>query len=156
MVLVLVLKYKESFQQGMDLSNKFFLAEVEKFTSNPVQRKDDLEKIVDVIVNNDKEEEFEKLTFTAKYICGLMRVLKTAPGVPEVTNIDYVKNDLNENIKKAIEQLKSIISLSTESDQEHFDKNYFILTQQNLTNLSQLFSDLESVKKYLNHVKRLT
>jgi len=138
----------------MNLSDKYFFAEVEKFTSNPLQRKDDLKKIIDVVVDNGKEDVFEKLTFTAKYICGLMRVLKNAPGIPEVSSIDQIKNDLNENMKKGIDQLKELTSLSSESDKEYFEKIYFTLSQQNLTNLSQLFSDLESVKKYLNYLKR--
>ena len=39
---------------------------------------------------------------------------------------------------------------------EYFKKNYFTLSQQNFSDLTQLFSDLESVKKYLNYLKRQT
>lgn len=140
----------------MNLSDNYFLTKVEAYTSNPLQRKDDLKKIIGVSISNGKEEEFEKLTFTAKYICGMMRVLKHAPGIPEVNSIDNVKNDLNENMKKGIEQLKEIISFSDDSNREYFDRTYFTLTPQNFANLSQLFSDLESVKKYINHLKRLS
>jgi hypothetical protein len=138
----------------MNLSDNYFLDKVEDYTSNPLQRKDDIRKIIDVATENGKEDEFEKLTFTAKYICGMMRVLKNAPGIPEVSSTDHVKNDLNENMKKGIEQLNEIISFSDNSNQEYFDRTYFTLTPQNFANLSQLFSDLESVKKYINHLKR--
>jgi hypothetical protein len=138
----------------MNLSDKYFLTKVEEYTSNPLQRKDDLRKIIDVAIDNGKEDEFEKLTFTAKYICGMMRVLKNAPGIPEVNSIDNVKNDLNENMKKGIEQLKEIISFSDASYLEYFDKTYFTLSPESFTNLSLLYSDLESVKKYINHLKR--
>jgi hypothetical protein len=138
----------------MHLVDNNFLSKVEEYTSNPLERKDDLKKIIDVVVDNGNQSEFEKLTFTAKYICGMFRVLKTAPGIPEIQSMDHVKNDLNENMKKGIEQLKQIISYSDKSTQEYFDKNYFTLSPQNFSNLSQLFSDLESVKKYLNHLKR--
>ena len=57
-------------------------------------------------------------------------------------------------MKKGIEQLKEIISFSVQSDREYFDGIYFTLSPQNFANLSQLFSDLESVKKYINHLKR--
>ncbi len=138
----------------MNLSDKYFLAKVEEYTSNPLQRKDDLRKIIDVAVDNGKEDEFKKLTFTAKYICGMMRVLKNAPGIPDVSSIDNIKNDLNENMKKGIEQLKEIISFSDASYLEYFDKTYFTLSPESFTNLSLLYSDLESVKKYINHLKR--
>jgi hypothetical protein len=140
----------------MNLNDKNFLKEVEDYTGSLLLKKDDIVKLIEVVVAEKKEEEFEKLTFTAKYICGLMRVVKNAPGIPEVSSIDHVKNDLNENMKKGLEQLKEIIAFSSESEREYFDKTYFTLSTQNFNNLTQLFSDLESVKKYINYLKRLT
>ena len=138
----------------MELKDKNFLEEVEKFTGNLLSNQDDIRKLINAAVSNNKEEEFEKLTFTAKYISGMMRVLKNAPGIPEVSSVDHVRKDLNENMKKGIEQLKEIISASTENIADHFDKKYFTLTQENFVNLTQLFSGLEAVKKYLNYLKR--
>lgn len=138
----------------MKLAEKDFLDKVEKFTTNPLQKREDTKKIIDVVHQNGKEEDFEKLIFTAKYISGMMRVLKSAPGIPEVTSIEHVKKDLNENMKKGIEQLQEIISSGSENEREYFSKKYFTLSQQNFSNLTQLFSDLESVKKYLNYLKR--
>ncbi len=139
----------------MNLSDNNLLTNVEEYTSFSLQRKEDVQKLIDTATRNGKESEFEKLTFTAKYICGMLRVLKNAPGIPEVNSIDNIKIDLNESMKKGIEQLKEIISLSDENNQEYFYKTYFTLTPQNFSNLSQLFSDLESVKKYINYLKRL-
>jgi hypothetical protein len=140
----------------MKLAEKDFLDKVEKFTTNPLQKREDVKKIIDAVHQNGKEEDFEKLIFTAKYISGLMRVLISAPGIPEVTSIEHVKNDLNENMKNGIEQLQEIISSGSESEREYFSKNYFTLSQQNISNLTKLFSDLESVKKYMNYIKRQT
>jgi hypothetical protein len=138
----------------LNLSGKNFLSQVEDYTSDILQKKEDLKKILDTVAVNGKEEDFEKLTFTSKYICGMMRVLNAAPGIPEVSSIDQLKKDLNESINKGIEQLKEIISFSNESQRDYFNKTYFTLTKQNFANLSQLFSDLESVKKYINYLKR--
>jgi hypothetical protein len=139
---------------GINLNDKNFLSSVEDYTGSLLQKKEDIKRIIELVVAEKKEEEFEKLVFTAKYICGMMRVLKNAPGIPEVSSIDNIKNDLNENMKKGIEQLKEIISFSDDNQRDYFDRTYFTLTQQNFNNLSQLFSDLESVKKYMNHLKR--
>jgi len=140
----------------INLNDKNFLSSVEDYTDSLLQKKDDVNKLIEVVVAEKKEEEFEKLIFTAKYICGMMRVVKNAPGIPEVSSVDKIKNDLNENMKKGIEQLKEIIASSSESEKDYFDKTYFTLTTLNFSNLTRLFSDLESVKKYINHLKRLT
>jgi len=141
---------------AINLNVNFFLKEVEEYTGSLLLKKDDIGKLIEVVVAEKKEEEFEKLTFTAKYICGMMRVVKNAPGRPEVNSIDHVKNDLNENMKKGIDQLKEIIAFSNEDVNDYFEKTYFTLTTQNFSNLTQIFSDLESVKKYINYLKRLT
>lgn len=139
---------------SINLGDKNFLTGVEDYTGGLLQKKNDITQIIKIAVAKDKLELFEKLIFTAKYICGMMRVVKNAPGIPEVSSIDQIKSDLNENMKKGIEQLKEILALSCESERDYFDKTYFTLSAQNLSNLTQLFSDLESVKKYTNHLKR--
>jgi len=140
----------------MNLNDKNFLKEVEAYTGSLLLKKDDIFKLIELVVAEKKEEEFEKLTFTAKYICGMMRVVKNASGIPEVSSIDHIKNDLNENMNKGIDQLKEIITLSNGDVKDYFEKTYSILSTQNFNNLTQLFSDLESVKKYINYLKRLT
>jgi len=140
----------------MNLDDKNFLKGVEDYTGSLLLRKDDIHRLIEVVVVEDKEEEFEQLTFTAKYVCGMMRVVKNAPSIPEVSSIDQIKSDLNENMKKGIEQLKEIIASSNGNEKDYFEKTYFSLTTQNFNNLTQLFSDLESVKKYINYLKRLS
>jgi hypothetical protein len=138
----------------MNFTDKNFLTEVEEYTGNLLQKKEDVKKIIELVGAEKKEEEFEKLVFTAKYISGMMRVLKNAPGIPEVSSIDHVRKDLNENMKKGIEQLKEIITFGSESVGDYFNRMYFDLSTQNFINITQLFSDLELVKKYMNHLKR--
>ena len=140
----------------MNLDDKNFLKGVEDYTGSLLLRKADIHRLIEVVVVEDKEEEFEQLTFTAKYVCGMMRVVKNAPSIPEVSSIDQIKSDLNENMKKGIEQLREIIASSNGNEKDYFEKTYFSLTTQNFNNLTQLFSDLESVKKYINYLKRLT
>lgn len=140
----------------INLSDKNFLDEVEKFTESSLQSKNDIQKLINIVVASKKEKQFEDLTFTSKYICGLMRVMKNAPGVPEVSSIDHVKKDLSENINKAVDQLKEILEESNKAEKDYFENTYTQLSSENFNNLQRLFSDLESVKKYLNYIKRLT
>ena len=138
----------------MKLTDKNFLTGVEEYTGSLIQKKEDIKKIIELVSAEKKVDEFEKLVFTAKYISGMMRVLKNALGIPEISSVDHVRKDLNENMKKGIEQLKEIIALGGESFEDCFNKMYFNLSTQNFSNITQLFSDLESVKKYMNHLKR--
>jgi len=139
-----------------NLGDENFIDNVEDFTTNPIIRKEDIKRLIGIVKDNGKEEEFEKLTFTSKYICGLMRIVKNSSSVPEVNSIENIKADLNENIKNGMELLREIISASDDEEKDHFEKTYLTLTAENFGNLNQLFSDLEAVKKYTNYLKRLT
>ena len=75
----------------LELYHKNFLDETEKFTNRLLNRKDDVQKMISIALNQNKEEEFSELAFTAKYVKGLFRVTKKAPGIPEVENIDQHK-----------------------------------------------------------------
>jgi hypothetical protein len=141
------------------MNNKFadekFIWNVENYTGNSLILKEDIERLIRIVIEKRKEEEFEKLTFTSKYVCGLMRIIKNEANVPVVNSIEHIKEDLNENIKKAIEQMKEIISGSDKENNEHFKQKYLSVTTQSFNNLYLLFADLEAVKKYINYLKRL-
>ena len=97
---------------------------------------------------------FDDLCFTGKYINGLLRVLKTGNTNPEVKSLDHVKKDLSDNMEKVIAQLKEITLNSSEEVKIDFEKKYFSLSPEAFTNLTDLVSDLDVLKKYLNHLKR--
>ena len=141
------------------MNNKFtdekFVDNVESFTGNPLNRKNDIKKLIEFVLGKGEEDEFEKLIFTSKYICGLMRIVKNATGVPAVGSIEHIKEDLNENIRKGVDQIREIITLSDVENRDYFEKTYLSVTEQSFNDLYQLFSDLEAVKKYVNYLKRL-
>jgi hypothetical protein len=139
-----------------NLFDRDFLGSVEKYTGNSLQRKEDVKRIIQTVITDSKEAEFDNLIFTSKYICGLIRVLKNSPGIPEVNSTEHIKKDLNENIKKGVEYLNEIVSGDDKDLKNYFNEKYTFLTPENFINLQKLFSDLEAVKKYLNYLKRLS
>ena len=139
-----------------NLSENNFIENVEGYTGNPLNRKEDIKRLIGIVTVNEKEEEFEKLAFTSKYVCGLTRIVKSSASVPEVTSIEHIEKDLNENVKKGMEELNEIISNSDQEQKSYFEKTYLSLTTESISNLYQIFSDLEAVKKYINYLKRLT
>ena len=132
-----------------------FLEKVENYSGNQLNRKEDVGRLINIVRECGEEEEFENLVFTAKYICGMIRIVKNEHDASNAGNMDLIKADLNENIKKGVESLKKILSKTEEFNKEHFEKNYISLSAQNFENLHQFFSDLEAVKKYINYLKRL-
>lgn len=144
-----------AYWMNNNFNDENFVENVERFTANPIIRKEDIKRLITFVNENKKEEEFENLIFTSKYVCGLMRIVKNGSVIPEVNNIEHIKSDLNENLKKGIEQLREIISNCDGVERSSFEKTYLSMTTESFENLNQLFSDLEAIKKYINYLKRL-
>jgi len=130
------------------------LEEIEEYSNFKLKRKDDLRILIEVCNTNNKAKLFEDLSFTAKYILGLQRVLKKGVINPEINNLEKIKKDYSDNIIKVIEQIKELITLTPGKTKERFDKTYIELSQQGLSNLNELLEDLEWTKMYFNSKKR--
>lgn len=128
--------------------------EVEKFSRSRLKRKIELLRIYEEAVKYSNIKEFEDLAFTAKYVQGLLRVVKSGTANPEINNIEMMKNDFSDHMKKAVDQIRGIISNGDEILKQHFENTYFELTQESFINMSELLSDLEWAKMYMNEIKR--
>lgn len=138
----------------MNLSDEDFIKQAENFTGHIFNEKNDVREIIDAAFAAGKEKEFDELIFTAKYLRGLIRVIKKAPGIPEVENVDKTKEDISENFKKITGQLRSILSAAEDKIQNFFEEKYLALSAESIANLNLLLEDLEAVKKYSNFIKR--
>lgn len=134
--------------------DKNTLDSAEEFTNAVMMHKADLAIVINESNKNNRVDLFEELCFTGKYVNGLLRVMKTGNSNPEVKSLDHVKKDLSENMEKVISQLKEITLNSSAEVKEEFEKKYFNLSPDTFRNLSELVSDLDTLKKYLNHLKR--
>jgi hypothetical protein len=131
-----------------------FLDDVEKFSQSSLNKKDDLAEILSAYNRNGMFDEFEKFSFTGKYVYGLFNVLKNSKKIPEVENVDHIKKDLSENMEKVTSLLKEITFKMDATNQMFIEENYLKLNQNSLQNIQQLVEDLDKIKKYLNHLKR--
>ncbi|HSP88512.1 MAG TPA: hypothetical protein VLN45_10295, partial [Ignavibacteriaceae bacterium] len=82
------------------------IGEINKFSNHKLKRKDDLKTLIELSERYKKEKVFENLTFTAKYVLGLQRVLKKGSGNSEINNLENIKEDYSKNLMKSIEQVK--------------------------------------------------
>jgi hypothetical protein len=131
-----------------------FINEIEKFSKHALNRKAELITIYGAAVDSNQVNLFRELCFTAKYLLGMMRVLHEGGNNPQVSSLDHVKKDFSENIEKAIEQIRQIITDLDESNKKYFEEEFFNRSHTGLTNLNEFLADLESAKLYLNYLKR--
>ena len=131
-----------------------FVNDVEKFSKTKLKRKAELIRIYEEALKYNNEKLFGNLIFTAKYVQGLMRVVQSGTGNPEIKNIESIKKDFSDNMNKVVSEIKEIISSAEDNLKSHFEQTYFELTQQGFLNLAELLSDLEKTKIYLNDSKR--
>jgi hypothetical protein len=138
-----------SLSSGIEL-----LKAVDKFSQQKINNRDSLHLLFDICIVKDKLQLLEELSFTSKYLNGLSRVLISASGNSDYSNIESIKKDYSENILKATDQLKKIIMLLDEQAQKTFTLQFLDLTPEAFAKLRTLFEDLEWTKRYLNALKR--
>lgn len=134
--------------------NEEFLDNIEKFTERKLSQRSTINQFIEIINNNNKIEKFEELTFTAKYVNGLFRIIKTAQTNQQISNFDQIKNDFSDNLQKVISILKELISGQNISLVESIENQYLTAGESQFENLLLLINDLDQIKKYLNFIKR--
>jgi hypothetical protein len=130
--------------------------QIDDFSQHRLNKKTDLKTLYHFSLEEGKEKIFDDLSFTAKYVQGLMRVLKTGTANPEVKSLDHIKKDFTHNMQKVVGQMKEILNPADDQIKMYFDQTYFDMSQQSLQNLNLILSDLEWTKKYFNMQKRLS
>jgi hypothetical protein len=131
-----------------------FIEEVEKFSNSKLNKKIEVIRLYEEALASNKIKEFEDLAFTAKYLRGLLRVLKEGQNIPEVGSLDKIKADFSSNMKKATGTISAILLSSESSVKKYFDESFIGMSQNSLVNMNELLQDLEWVKMYLNDSKR--
>ena len=130
------------------------LRKVDEFSNFKLQRRDDLQIIFNEGVKDNNNKLFEDLVFTAKYVQGLMKVMKMGRENSEVKSLEHVQIDLTKNMEKLVEQIRQITSGSSQSDKEYLDKTFLQMNADAFKNLNDLLYDLDWTKRYLNDLKR--
>ncbi|MBX2975385.1 MAG: hypothetical protein KF721_04570 [Ignavibacteriaceae bacterium] len=131
------------------------LQEIDSFSNNKLKLRIELQELLELTAYNSKFDEFENLIFTAKYIQGLMRVVKNAIENPEISNLKQIQADLSQNIEKFYQQLRDVIANSDESLKYRYEKDFLELSSESFARLNSLMLDLEWTKMYFNSLKRV-
>lgn len=132
-----------------------FLDSVESYTERKLHHKFFLQQLIDETTKYKLYDKFEDLAFTGKYVNGLLRAVKIGQSNPDITNLQMIKKDLMKNIEKVISLIKEITENLSAEQMNEINVKFIELSREQFTNLTQLIDDLDQVKKYLNHHKRI-
>jgi len=131
------------------MSGNNFKADFEIFASGKLKVKEDLFKVIDIC--ETRPGLLDKISFSAKYIQGLYKIIEKAAGNTDINNMEELKTKLTDEMKNFREVL--IVSLANTEHAGYFNLNYFEYTPEAFANFRRLISDLEWVKLFKNDLK---
>lgn len=129
------------------------LNEVVKLSDGRINYPDDLERLIDLATSKNKMKLLEDISFHAKFSVGLLNVVQKKDSTIDEQYFVKTVEEYTRAIEKIKNLLKELLSSASEFVQSVFDEKYFQLSQQCLSNLNLLCSDLSYLKLYFNDAK---
>lgn len=132
---------------------KDFIKNVVKTSKGKLNNTEDLERLAGLAFEFGNFTIFEDLAFHAKYLNGLVRIIRNKDNTLEDEYFVKIKKEYEEHIKKVKELFLIIIEPGSGFIKEIFMKKYFELNVESLERLNSFCEDLEKVKYYINELK---
>jgi hypothetical protein len=137
------------------------LEDLIKFSGSKIKNKEDLGILLEASLKNEQERLLNDLTFTAKYLNGLGKILRDniipqpVKGVSENKLLDEptaikIRDEFKEHIQKLILQLTAMTKDINEPDRNKIEEKYLTMTRASMINITSLIYDLSWLKKYYN------
>lgn len=135
-----------------------------EFSGRRLKNTDDLMMLMQIGAAKENETKFKDLQFTAKYLNGLGKILKTninaaanAKANGESVSADDARQKIMDefklNMKKLTAELNEFLKDTEAAIKKDFEEKYFALNQLSLQNLTTLIYDLSWLKMYGNSKK---
>lgn len=124
------------------------------FSRGKIQNEDDIKRLIELAIKENKLNDLEEIAFSAKFTKGLLRIIQNRENTIEDEYFEKIKKEYSENIQKVKIGLEELINHGSDFIKNIFNEKYFLLTHESLANLNNLCGDLEWVKMYLNDIKR--
>lgn len=129
------------------------ISELTLFSGNKIKNSSDLSIIIEASFLERNERLLNDLSFTAKYLNGLGKILRDntiTHSVHDKSSANKIRNEFKEHIRKFTIQLTALIKDLDESDRNIIEKKYLDMTRSSMINLTSLIYDLTWLKKFLN------
>ncbi len=127
---------------------------VEDIAKGKLNNKEDLQRITELALQNNKIELLEELSFQAKYSQGLVKIIQKRDNKIEADYFAKVQAEMLQSITNIKNLLEELLQYAGDFLKNIYREKYFEMTTQSLFNLNNLCSDLGYLKLYLNDQKR--
>lgn len=138
-----------------DLTTDNILIKVNELAENHLQRREDLELLIDSAVKQNKISLLKELSFQAKFSNGLLRVVQKKESTIDEAYFLKAVDEYKNSIEKVRTVLEELLSNGSEFIKSVLTEKYLQLTQSSLANLNTLCSDLSYLKLFFNDLKNL-
>jgi hypothetical protein len=137
------------------------ILELTLFSGNKIKNSSDLSILIEASFLARNDRLLNDLSFTAKYLNGLGKILrdntisKSVQGVAgnktlDDSSVNKVRNEFKEHIHKFTFQVATLIKDIDEADRNFIEKKYLDMTRSSMMNLTSMIYDLTWLKKFLN------
>jgi len=127
---------------------------VEDIAKGKLNNKEDLLRITEIALRNNKMGLLEELAFQAKFSQGLIKIIQNADNKIEDDYFVKLKSEMVESLETVKKLFDELLKFAGDFLRTVYKGKYFEMTQQSLFNLNALCSDLTYLKLYLNDLKR--
>lgn len=140
----------------MELSNdtKKILSVVDTLAKGKLNYQEDLGRLIEIAVLNNKMDHLEDLSFQARYSQGLLKIIQNSDNKIDEEYFTKVQLEFTESVQKIKLSIQSLLNHSSNFIKEIFAEKYLQMTQVSLMNLNKFCVDLGYLKLYFNDVKR--
>ncbi|MBM4171481.1 MAG: hypothetical protein FJ214_06400 [Ignavibacteria bacterium] len=136
------------------LSTEKILLELVKLSNNQLTFKEDLARIIEIAVMNNKTLLIEELSFQAKYSQSLLKITQTQNENVDEKYFATIKGEFALSVEKTKALINNILIDSDKFFLEIFNEKFLQLSQESFSNFNKLCKDLGYLKLYFNDLKR--
>ena len=140
---------------NLELTTGNILLKISELAENRLQRREDLELLIDTAIKQNKISLLKELSFHAKFSDGLLRVIQKKENTVDEVYFIKAAEEYKSSIEKVRTVLEELLSNASEFIKSVLMEKYLQLTQVSLANLNSLCSDLSYLKLFFNDLKNL-
>jgi hypothetical protein len=123
-----------------------FLQTLDTVSGHTLTRRNDLGVLMELSSAHGKMDEFERLSFLAKFVCRVYGMMNRIGKNDD--RFTMLEREFGLNLADAAALTRSLITLAPASEQERFSRAYLSMTQDGLDNLLALFCDIAWYKNW--------
>lgn len=138
---------------NLELTTGNILLKVSELAENRLQRREDLELLIDTAIKQNKISLLKELSFQAKFSDGLLRVVQKKENTVDEAYFIKAVEEYKNSIEKVRAVLEELLSNASEFIKSVLTEKYLRLSQVSLANLNSLCSDLNYLKLFFNDLK---